>query len=125
MGYKDAYQFWLTDAYFDEATKAELAAIADDEYYRECNRKTVAIREKTKLMLKECGFECLDSQSNFIFAKHSKIPAEQLYLKLKEQGILIRYFNKPRISEYVRITVGDDWQMEELIRAVSLIAKEF
>ena len=104
---------------------AGAAAIADDEYYRECNRKTVAIREKTKLMLKECGFECLDSQSNFIFAKHSKIPAEQLYLKLKEQGILIRYFNKPRISEYVRITVGDDWQMEEFVRAVSLIAKEF
>ncbi len=104
---------------------AGAAAIADDEYYRDCNRKTVAIREKTKLMLKECGFECLDSQSNFIFAKHNKIPAEQLYLRLKEQGILIRYFNKPRISEYVRITVGDDWQMEQFVSAVSLIAKEF
>ena len=76
-------------------------------------------------MLRDCGFECLDSQSNFIFAKHNKIPAEQLYLRLKEQGILIRYFNKPRISEYVRITVGDDWQMDEFVRAVSLIAKEF
>ncbi len=104
---------------------AGAAAIDDDDYYRECNRKTVAIREKTKLMLKDCGFECLDSQSNFIFAKHNKIPAEQLYLKLKEQGILIRYFNKPRISEYVRITVGDDWQMELFVSAVSLIAKEF
>ena len=56
-----------------------------------------AIAEYAVSMLRDCGFECLDSQSNFIFAKHNKIPAEQLYLRLKEQGILIRYFNKPRI----------------------------
>ncbi|MBQ8783180.1 MAG: histidinol-phosphate transaminase [Clostridia bacterium] len=104
---------------------AGAAAIADADYYRECNQKTVAIREKTKAMLIDCGFECLDSQSNFIFAKHNKIPAEQLYLSLKENGVLIRYFNKPRISDYVRITVGDDWQMEKLVELVSQIAKEF
>lgn len=104
---------------------AGAAAIADIDYYRDCNQKTVAIREKTKEMLADCGFECLDSQSNFIFAKHNKIPAEQLYLKLKERGVLIRYFNKPKISDYVRITVGDEQQMATLVETVSQIAKEF
>lgn len=103
---------------------AGAAAIKDDEYYRECNRKTVEIREKTKKMLSECGFECLDSQSNFIFAKPKGISAQELYLRLKENGVLIRYFNKPRISDYVRITVGDEQQMEKLVEIISLIIKE-
>lgn len=104
---------------------AGATAIADIEYYRECNRKTIEIREKTKLMLKDCGFECLDSQSNFIFAKHNKIPADELYSKLKDNGILIRYFNKPRISDYVRITVGDDYQMQTLVDVISQLAKGY
>ncbi len=104
---------------------AGAAAITDIDYYKECNKKTVEIRENTKKMLADCGFTCLDSQSNFIFAKHDKIPAQQLYLKLKENGVLIRYFNKPRISDYVRITVGDEEQMARLLELIEIIAKEF
>ncbi len=104
---------------------AGAAAIKDIDYYKNCNQKTIEIREQTKKALSDIGFNCLDSQSNFIFAKHDKIPAEQLYLKLKENGVLIRYFNKPRISDYVRITVGDDEQMSRLVELIAIISKEF
>ena len=104
---------------------AGAAAIKDIDYYKNCNQKTIEIREQTKKALSDIGFNCLDSQSNFIFAKHDKIPAEQLYLKLKENGVLIRYFNKPRISDYVRITDGDDEQMSRLVELIAIISKEF
>ncbi len=104
---------------------AGAAAIGDIEYYKSCNQKTVEIREETKKALTEIGFTCLDSQSNFIFAKHNKIPAKSLYESLKEKGVLIRYFNKPRISDYVRITIGSNEQMEKMIQLIKEIAKEF
>ncbi len=103
---------------------AGAAAIEDDAYYRECNKKTVKIREKTKTALADMGFTCLDSQSNFVFAKPCNISARELYLRLKDNGVLIRYFNKPRISEYVRITIGDENQMERMLEIISQIIKE-
>lgn len=104
--------------------KAGSAAIKDDKYYKSCNQKTIEIRESSKELLSNAGFECLDTKSNFIFAKHKKISAEQLYISLKEQGVLVRYFNKPKISEYLRITVGTQEQMQKLAMLVNKIAKE-
>ena len=60
----------------------------------------------------------------FIFAKHKSIPAEKLYLELKSRGILIRYFNKPRISDYVRITVGSPEQMQTFVKTAETIIKD-
>ena len=104
--------------------KAGAAAIRDSFYYVECNKKVIETREKTKKQLSAAGFECLDSQSNFIFAKHKSIPAEKLYLELKSRGILIRYFNKPRISDYVRITVGSPEQMQTFVKTAETIIKD-
>lgn len=104
--------------------KAGAAAIRDSFYYDECNKKVIETREKTKKQLSAAGFECLDSQSNFIFAKHKSIPAEKLYLELKSRGILIRYFNKPRISDYVRITVGSPEQMQTFVKTAETIIKD-
>jgi histidinol-phosphate aminotransferase len=71
--------------------------------------------------LEELGFTLTDSKANFLFCKHPNISGVELYSKLKDMGILIRQWNKPRISDYVRITIGTREQMDELIAAIEQI----
>ena len=72
-------------------------------------------REYTKKSLENMGFFVLDSKANFIFAKSDKISGKDFYLKLKENGILVRHFNKDRISDFVRITIGTREQMDAFL----------
>ena len=81
-------------------------------------------REYAKQRLKELGFDLTDSKANFIFAKSDRIGGEELYLKLKARGILIRHFKKERIKEYNRITVGTRSEMDALLSAIEEILKE-
>ena len=104
--------------------KAAAAAIADSEYYDDKISKIVATREKTIAQLRELGFECTDSKANFIFASSSKISASSLAAELRKKGILVRYFNKAKIDNYLRITVGTDEEMQTLINAIKEILNE-
>ena len=70
------------------------------------------------------GFIVLDSKANFIFARHKEAKGEFLYKKLKDHGILVRYFNKERINNYLRITIGTDEEMEILIKKLDAILKQ-
>lgn len=90
------------------------AACGDVAYYAETSRKVVEEREKFYNFLKDKGFYVLKSQTNFLFAKHPSIPGENLYQKVKAQGLLIRHFNTPGIEDFVRITIGTTEQMSEL-----------
>ena len=81
-------------------------------------------RERVKLRLTELGFTFRDSRSNFIFASHKSCPAEELFEKLKEKDIYVRYFNKPRIHNYLRITIGTDAEMDEFLSEVENYLKE-
>lgn len=92
------------------------AAIADEEYFKGCCEKVIATRERSIAALRELGFRCLPSSANFIFAAPEKADAEELFGKLRESGILVRYFKKPRINEFLRISVGTDEEMDALIR---------
>ncbi len=96
-------------------------AAQDEEYFSETVKKIVNTREKTKIKLKELGFEFPDSMSNFIFAKHRKVPAETIFTKLKEKNIYVRYWNKPRISNFLRISIGTESEMDKLISALNEI----
>ena len=87
-------------------------------------KKIMATREYTQGKLLELGFEVTDSKANFIFAKSEKIGGKELYLKLKERGILVRHFDKEKIKDYNRITVGTQEEMEVLISAITEILKE-
>ena len=82
---------------------AGIAAIKDSSYYDNNCQKVIEAREYTKAELQKLGFEFTDSKSNFIFAKNERISGEDLYLKLKETGILVRHFGKARIKDYIRI----------------------
>lgn len=90
-------------------------AVRDDAWFKETTGKIVRTRERVKGELRELGFSFPDSAANFIFAKHDTIPAERIFRALREQDIYVRHWNKPRISEYLRITVGTDQEMDALI----------
>lgn len=91
------------------------AAIRDAEYFKETTEKIGATREWMKKELKRLGFSFPDSKANFIFATHERVPAKELFEALKEQHIFVRYFNKPGIDNYLRITIGTDDQMKKLV----------
>ena len=106
-------------------TAAVGVGILKDEEYTKNNCKTIiANRDFTSDKLKDLGFELTQSSANFIFAKHPKISGEKLYLKLKEKGILVRYFPAQRIKDYVRITIGTKEQMLILIENIKKILEE-
>ncbi|WP_287388297.1 histidinol-phosphate transaminase [Lachnospira sp.] len=111
------------NSYTMNRTAIELgtAAINDKVYFEECCKKIVATRERAMKALKELGFSFPESKANFIFAKHKDVPASLIFTKLKEKNIFVRYFNKPRIDNYLRITIGTDEQMDALIKALKEI----
>ena len=96
-------------------------AVKDDEYFRGCIDKIIKTREVTKKRLMELGFAFTDSKANFIFATHKSVKAKDIFEKLKEKKIFVRYFDLPRIDNYLRITVGTDEEMEKLVEALGEI----
>ncbi len=104
--------------------EAGIAILDDDEYYLDNCKKICNTRVKTVRSLKTLGFEVLDSKANFIFARNEKISGIDLYTELRKKAILIRHFNKERIKDFIRITIGTDEQMDIFIKEVSEILKE-
>ncbi|MBQ3543933.1 MAG: histidinol-phosphate transaminase [Lachnospiraceae bacterium] len=96
-------------------------AVKDDAYFKETVSKIVNTREKTMLRLKEMGFEGTDSKTNFLFVKHNAMRASEIFEKLKEKDIFVRYFKTAGIDNYLRITIGTDEEMEMLIKALEEI----
>ena len=90
------------------------AACGDVAYYAETSNKVAETRDDFYNFLRDKGFYVLKSQTNFLFARHPSIGGDDLYQKVKAQGLLIRHFNTPGIEDFVRITIGTPEQMEEL-----------
>lgn len=91
------------------------ASVEDNVYFMSTVDKIIKTRERVKKQLTELGFSFPDSKSNFIFATHKSVPAAEIFEKLRAKNIYVRYFNKPRIDNYLRITVGTDEEMDTLI----------
>lgn len=87
-------------------------AFADKKYFEERTAKIVFTREWVIKRLRGIGCNVVDSKANFIFVSHSSIHADILFRKLRERGILVRYFNKPRIDNYLRVSIGSDEEMK-------------
>lgn len=90
------------------------AALADEVYFKRVTDKIVSTRNAAIKRLTEQGFHCLDSAANFIFAAHPGYDGKKLFSYLRQHGIYVRHFDSPRISRYLRITVGLDEEMERL-----------
>lgn len=102
---------------------AGIGALLDDEYFTENCKKIVKTREFFSEKLTENGFKVLQSKANFVFAKHKDIGSETLYKELKNRGILVRFFDKPRLKDYVRITIGSREDMIKTLETISEIIK--
>lgn len=116
MKVRDSFNSYPVDRL---AQKVAAAALLDRDNFEKNRKALIATRERTVKSLREMGFTMPDSSANFIFAKPPMpMTAETLYKNLKSEGILVRYFNKPVIGEYLRISIGTDEEMDALINAV-------
>lgn len=106
-------------------TMAAAIGALEDEAYTQANCRTIREnRAFTVDALRGMGFTILDSQANFIFAKHASVDGETIYRELKKRGVLIRHFTKPIISDYNRITIGSREQMQTLLDTLKPILEE-
>ena len=94
---------------------AGLGALSDKDYFKSNCAKIIKNRESAAEALRALGFRMTPSSANFIFASSEEISGEELYLALKERGILVRHFTGERICEYNRITVGNAEEMQTLV----------
>lgn len=90
-------------------------AVKDDAYFKYITAKIQKTRERVKKELAELGFTFPDSKANFIFASHKSVLAKEIYQALREQDIYVRFWDKERINNCLRITIGTDEQMDCLI----------
>jgi len=99
------------------------AAVSDTAYYDEINRRVIATRERTAQTLRSLGFSVLPSSANFLFVKPPNIGGAEFFTTLRGRGILVRHFNKNRIADFVRISIGTDEEMDALLAACGEIIK--
>ncbi|OKO71294.1 histidinol-phosphate transaminase [Bradyrhizobium sp. NAS96.2] len=109
---KDSFNSYPLDCF---AIAGAVAAIEDDGWFDETRQRIISSREALVRGLTELGFEVLPSLANFVFARHPGHPGADLAAKLRARGVLVRHFQKPRIEDFLRITVGTDDECGRLI----------
>ena len=109
---KDSFNSYPLDCI---AQVAATAAIEDQEWFCEAAGRVVANRQAMISALSALGFEVLPSAANFIFVKHPHVQGEQIFAALREADILVRRWDKPRIGDWLRISVGDEAQTQRLL----------
>ena len=103
---------------------AGVGALEDDDYFRTNCQTIMDNRAWTTAELAKLGFDTLPSLTNFVFTKNDNIPGKALYQKLKERGILVRHFDTPRLTDYIRVTIGSAQQMAAFINATKELLEE-
>ena len=103
---------------------AGIGSLLDDDYTKQNCKEIEANREWTKSELTKLGFIITNSLTNFIFVKHKMADGKQIYLKLKENGVLVRHFDKEKLAAYNRITIGSKKQMQIFVETVKEVLKE-
>ncbi len=109
---KDSFNSYPLDRL---AISGAVAAIEDDAWFQQTRQRIIASRERLAHALSELGFEVLPSQANFVFARHPGRSGADLAAQFRKHGVLVRHFQKPRIEDYLRITIGTDEQGDRVI----------
>jgi len=112
---KNSFNSYPVDAL---AQAAGVASIQDESYYRQTIERIVETRRQTVTDLHERGFELLPSAANFVFAKAPGGQAGTIFRKLSDAGVLVRYWDKPRLNQWLRISIGTDEEMQRLMSAL-------
>ncbi|NIK79449.1 histidinol-phosphate aminotransferase [Paenibacillus castaneae] len=105
------------------ALEGAVASFQDEAYFREMTAKVVATRERVMEQLVALGFKVTDSKSNFVFISHPSIAAKGIFQQLRDKGVLVRYFDQPRIDEYLRVSIGTDEEMDAFVHALKEIVE--
>lgn len=100
---------------------AGVASIQDQDYFLQTCSRIIQTRESLTQSLEEMDFDVIPSAANFVFVRHSQQQAEYIAQQLRERAIIVRYFNKPRINEYLRITIGTEQEVDALVKALAEI----
>lgn len=100
------------------------AVLEDEEYFKEVTEKIIRTREWFKKEMAKLGFSFEDSKSNFLFVTHKTANAKEIFEAAKQKDIFVRYFDKPRINNYLRITIGTDEEMKRFLDFVEAFLKE-
>ena len=100
---------------------AGIGALEDEAYFRDNCRAIMENRVWTLKQLRLRGFTATDSMTNFVFARHPAVPGKEFYTQLRARGILVRHFDTPRLTDYIRVTIGSRQQMEAFMTAVDAI----
>ena len=100
------------------ALAAAQGSVEDEAYFQANRRRIMNTREKTAAALEELGYRVCPSQANFLFVSHPERGGKELLDTLREEGILARWWGKPRIEGYLRITIGTEEEMERLIQVL-------
>lgn len=103
---------------------AGAAVMKDDAYMHEVTAKIIRTRDLTRMVLLKLGFDVMESHTNFLFVSPPYISAAEYTAKLRENGILVRYYNAPRIDHYVRMTIGSDEQMDKVLDCTEKILQK-
>ena len=103
---------------------AATAAVLDEQYYNAMCSNIICTRPRVMQNLLQMGCKVTDSKTNFIFMSIDGVGGQQLYLRLKQSGILVRHFNQPKIDKYVRVTIGTDSDMDIFLDEVRRIIEE-
>lgn len=99
-------------------------AVKDVTYFKNIIEKIINTRERTKKELEKLGFICCNSQTNFLFVTHKTISAKEIYAALRKENIFVRYFDKPRIDHYLRVTIGTEEEMGTFLQFLTKYIKE-
>lgn len=101
------------------------AALRDTAWFEENRNKIIATRTRTTGRLRSLGFAVHESAANFLFVSHNIYSAKRLLTDLRERGILVRWFDKPRIREYLRVSIGTDAEMEKLCSELGSLLQKY
>lgn len=115
---KDSFNSYPLDRL---ALAGAIAAFEDNDWFEKTRQGVIKERDRVTEALEKLGFEVLPSKANFVLARHPEHDGAELAAQLREQGIIVRHFNKPRISEFLRITTGNPGQNDALIKGLRSI----
>jgi histidinol-phosphate aminotransferase len=115
---KDSFNSYPIDSL---ALAAGVAAIQDDEYFQQTCQKVIEQRDYVSRELEELGFEVLPSAANFVFARHPENDAAEIAAGLRENKVIIRYFDKPGIEQFLRISIGTKEENQQMLAAMDTL----
>ncbi|MDT8895506.1 histidinol-phosphate transaminase [Halomonas sp. I1] len=117
---KDSFNSYPIDSL---ASAIAIASLEDRKHFDACREAVITTRERTRTRLEGLGFRVLPSQSNFLLVSHPEQDAAQLFVGLRERGILVRHFNTETLSGWLRISIGTEDEMDNLVEVLDVLCR--